>query len=187
MMNQDFDLVEQRIICALNLFGRLADNKKYTTTDWTNGIKSIFNVIGDELGYRSFFSFCKNKGSRSLEEIQQDIKEILGANALGPSGGEWLYDIIWWSQDELDYAEDVPLVAESEWQRTICVQEDFQKLLLAKSKYRILIFEDDCGEIFKWGEAQIKRFKPAQAGERYLFCAWQGSELGFKYKLFVTD
>lgn len=185
MINQDYDFAEQKIIDSLSLFGQMADNNAYTETDWTNGIKFVFSAIGHELGYKSFFSLDK-KGRRSFEKIQQDIQEILSVS-IPDHGNEWLYDIVWWGQDDLGYAEDIPLVAESEWKMSIsAIQHDFQKLLLAKSKYRILIFQGNHKAIFEWLEMQIRRLQLTQAEDRYLFCVWQGSKLGFEYKLFVA-
>ena len=53
--------------------------------------------------------------------------------------GEWLYDVLWWHENDQGYAIDIPLVAESEWGGPGKFQDDFQKLLLARSKYKVIV------------------------------------------------
>jgi hypothetical protein len=82
---------------------------------------------------------------------------------------------------------DVPLVVECDWGNAVEVHKDFEKLLIAKSKNRVMIFEasqtDISGQI-DWCIQQINKFVHTQSGDRYLFCPWTLTQFGFK--LFVA-
>jgi len=116
--------------------------------------------------------------------------------------GEFLYDFTWLQYD-IDYRNihlineddflkgnnriynrvkllDAPLVLESEWGNFSDVKEDFEKLLLARSKYKFMVFNLDVNnglaarqlfnsylEKFK---SFITQYKYTQSGDRYLFC-----------------
>lgn len=56
-------------------------------------------------------------------------------------GKEWLYDVVWYQSDKSGHVTDVPLVAESEWGSENAIKEDFEKLLVARSRYRIMVFQ----------------------------------------------
>lgn len=54
--------------------------------------------------------------------------------------GEWLYDVTWLKYDEDSSLIDAPLVAECEWGNPGDIDDDFQKLLLARASVRLMIF-----------------------------------------------
>lgn len=190
----DYDPIEQEIVDALNAFGPVAQCNNYTNGDWTNGVKGIFGAIGYKKEYKIFSAITDSK--RPFNQIRQDVQQMLGGlyvpikwqhknQGRDQFLGEWLYDILWWDENDQGYAINIPLVAESEWGDTVRVKEDFQKLLLARSKYRVMIFE--CGnDIIKWSKDQIKKFNHTQTGDRYLFCSWRGNALGFHFELYVA-
>ena len=70
--------------------------------------------------------------------------------------GEWLYDVTWLKYDcDGSSLIDAPLVAECEWGNPGDIDDDFQKLLLARASVRVMIFGgwDECGtekKIFGW-------------------------------------
>lgn len=190
-----YDPIEQEIVHALTAFGPVAQRNNYKNRDWTNGVKAIFGAIGYSKGYKIFSAIDDNNG-RPFNQIRQDVQEMLGGSYVPIKWqhknqgrnqflGEWLYDVLWWHENDQGYAIDIPLVAESEWGGPGKFQDDFQKLLLARSKYRVMIFE--CGnDIIKWSKDQIKKFNHTQTGDRYLFCSWQGNALGFHFELYVA-
>lgn len=100
------------------------------------------------------------------------------------------YDLSQDYPDNLGYLLDVLLVAESEWSSKDYVKDDFQKLLLARSKYRIMIYQCETdGTVIRWAKEQIRNFKLTQQGDRYLFCSWQftNKPIGqFHYELFIA-
>ena len=178
-----YDPIEQEIINALTNFPLIANGKyRYNNTNWTNGIKAIFSVLGHTRNYQSYSGFYTN-GQYTSDQVREHIQEMLGVpvpNYLS----EWLYDILWWDQQSPQgYVNDIPLVVESEWGDAQAVKEDFHRLLLARSKYRIMIFE--CGrDIIQWFKAQIQQFKLTQSGDRYLFCSYE-VDRRFHFELYV--
>ena len=58
---------------------------------------------------------------------------------------EWLYDVVWLQAKGAFLVEDIRLVAEIEWGNAQDVWEDFQKLLVARSDHRVMIFDDKPG------------------------------------------
>jgi len=56
---------------------------------------------------------------------------------------------------------DVPLVVECEWENAVEVHKDFEKLLIAKSKNRVMIFQSweiDISQQIDWCIQQINKF-----------------------------
>ncbi len=175
-----YDLIEQKIIDALNEFGPIAQtNNIISRPEWTIAIQAIFSKLGHQAKYKVAAKKANKKnGGRGFDQIRQ----IVAGET--PEHGEWLYDILWWHQDNPEYMIDVPLVAETEWGNDEAFKYDFQKLLLARSKYKIMVFE--CGNhIIQWGKEQIRCFKGTQ-GDRYLFCSWRGNAFGFHFELYVA-
>ena len=184
-----YDPIEQEIINALTNFPSIADGRygkyRYNDKNWTNGIKAIFSVLGHTRNYQSYSGFYTNSQYTS-DQIREHIQKMLGLpvpNYLG----EWLYDILWWEQrfeQPGDYVIDIPLVAESEWGSEHDVKVDFHRLLLARSKYRVMIFQ--CGRnIIQWFKAQIQQFKLTQSGDRYLFCSYEVNRR-FYFELYIV-
>jgi hypothetical protein len=179
-----YDPIEQEITSALTKFHSVAMQKNYTDPDWTKGIEAIFGAIGYQKGYQTYFrdSAARN---RSFDEIQKDVGQMLGGVHVPNILSEWLYDILWWYQNDRDYVIDIPLVAEVEWGDANAVKDDFQKLLLARSKFRVMIFH--CGDDFiQLGKTQIKEFKYTKTGDRYLFCSHSGNQIGFHFELYIV-
>ena len=178
-----YDPIEQELVNALTNFPPIAEGEyKYNDTNWTNGIKAICSVLGHTRNYRSYSGFKKNN-QYTNDEIREHIQNMLGVpvpNYLG----EWLYDILWWQEGE-HYVMDIPLVAEIEWGSDQAVKEDFHRLLLARSKYRVMIFQ--CGRgIIQWCIEQIRNFKYTQTGDRYLFFSWEAGNKSFYVQLYVV-
>lgn len=199
-----FDPTEQEIVDALNVFGPVAQDNNYTTCDWTNGVKAIFGAIGYREGYKIFSAIddSKLKKCRLFDQIRKDVQQMLNGlyvpikwenknQGRNQFLGEWLYDILWWHENNQGYATDIPLVAESEWGGKFSdLQSDFPKLLLARSKYKFMIFEgrpNDISQQIDWCKRQITTFAYTQSGDRYLFCALQwGENPTFHFKLYVV-
>ncbi len=60
--------------------------------------------------------------------------------------GEWLYDVTWLEYEKNDRGKlvnlvDAPLVAECEWGNKGDIEDDFEKLLLARAGVRLMIFD----------------------------------------------
>lgn len=96
----------------------------------------------------------------------------------------WLYDLIWYEEDADGHVSEIYLVMESEWERGWkAIKYDFEKLLLAKSTLKLMIFQTDSGEIgelFRLLEKGIRAFPRLQsADEIYLLIAYDNSTGNF--------
>lgn len=85
---------------------------------------------------------------------------------------EWLYDVAWLRATEDFLVRDVILVAEIEWGNARAVQQDFQKLLLARADCRVMIFDDTDGLRERLID-QAKKFRKSRRGDRYLFASYR--------------
>ena len=89
---------------------------------------------------------------------------------------EFLYDIFCYQPGEGSMTE-VQLVAESEWYSEGHIIEDFDKLLVARSKYRVMVFQADSPKsvatLVEKMRSRIKTFS-GSVGDRYLFAGWVG-------------
>ena len=94
------------------------------------------------------------------------------------TGGEWLYDVTWCEADDKNFLKSVPMVAECEWGDLDKIEEDFQKLLLARAAVRVMIFE---GKWLKGGSEAIANklrdwvgaFEGSRKGDNYLLVAYE--------------
>ncbi len=86
------------------------------------------------------------------------------------------YDVVWYQNDRANHMTDVPLVAESEWGGEHAVKEDFEKLLVARSRYRIMVFQGPSeayvSDIFQKTRLWISRFRRTTTGDRYMLAGW---------------
>lgn len=86
-------------------------------TPWTFAVKSSLIKLG------------KMKGYRVCASGFPDVAE-----------GEWLYDVVWFLENEQELLAQIPLVCESEWGNSLNhVKIDFEKLLLANSELKIMV------------------------------------------------
>jgi hypothetical protein len=80
----------------------------------------------------------------------------------------WLYDLIWYKEDGGCLSE-VYLVLESEWAwGRALIKYDFEKLLLAKSTLKVMIFQSDSkgvDDLFDFLEKGIRAFTKLQCGD----------------------
>ena len=86
-----------------------------------------------------------------------------------------------WLAYEGDYLRDVPLVAECEWDARIqWIDEDFQKLLLARADVRVMVFTGTDAkrsrEVAGHLAAQVGRFRRALDDDTWLLAAWEASD-----------
>jgi hypothetical protein len=68
------------------------------------------------------------------------------------------------------------LVAESEWGGEKAIQDDFQKLLVARSKYRVMVFQGKSEIVVKDRFEKMRRwvdkFKGILPTDRFLLVGW---------------
>lgn len=184
-----------------NIRANIGPNRK-----WTLAALGLVGAIGWRKGYSSCFSFKAKQ--REVEEqfviqVLTNVQETLGQTLYDPIinkfdepqwFGEWLYDLTWLKYD-IDYQNihlinkdefirnydqfallDTPLVLESEWQDD--GKDDFEKLLQARSKYKIMVFnlegrnqrERTFNNHIRKFTGFIQKYQFSQSGDRYLFC-----------------
>lgn len=101
--------------------------------------------------------------------------------------GEWLYDLVWYRNNEADQIVDIPLVLESEWSRHWGrIRYDFEKLVQAKAGLKVMVFQadgDELNELYGKLLASIQAFGRGASAERYLFAAFQESEYAFAFRV----
>lgn len=136
------------------------------TKEWTAAVKTRFCDTGRLFGYWV--------GARA-DEVAANKRD----------GGEWLYDVVWLDYDEDDFLTSVPLVAECEWDpRREWIDDDFQKLLLARADSRIMVFTGSepgySREVANRLIGQIEWFRNADddGDLRWLLSAWENSDKG---------
>ena len=140
-------------------------------TVWTRSVKTKLCKVG-----RDGFG-CK-VGARK-NEVAKENRDY----------GEWLYDVTWLEYDR-EYINiiDACLVAELEWGGVTDIDEDFQKLLLARAGMRLMIFdgnfEPGSEKIAKRLARQAGEFGRSRDGDAWLLAAWERSEANEKGWLF---
>lgn len=117
---------------------------------------------------------------KNIGSIGQQYKEegwsVWAGGCTYREHGEWLFDMTWLQYSD-KFLLSVPLVLESEWERSIDdIMDDFQKMLLAKADHRVMIFRaktekkgiDIIEELIK----QVETFHHTEPCDRYLFAFW---------------
>ena len=144
---------------------------------WTQSIKSELCRIGRGKEFR-----CKvGAHAREVAKCHRDY-------------GEWLYDVTWLEYDRDDCVTAAHLVAECEWGDITDIDEDFQKLLLARATVRLMIFDGNhkpkSPEIAKHLACQVRRFTRSGDEDAWLVAAWERTdnyERGWVFRYFTID
>jgi hypothetical protein len=129
-----------------------------------------------------------NQANRSGEFVTYNIKEIIGnyghskgfdVCACGFPGhfdSEWMYDLVWYNEDETKKLKSVELVLESEQTYGIpAIKFDFEKLLIANTKYRIMIClagMTSIEEIKSYCSKAVNCYTQLSKGERVFTLIW---------------
>ena len=135
-MNKNFDEIEQQIIIEFEAF-----LKK----------KNEHPVIGDGALTRSLKESIGQLGIKLNNQVATsgfpDIFE-----------SEWLYDLVWYQEDNERRLIRVPLIVESEWSRNYQqIKFDFEKLLMGNADRRLMICQWSKNDI----ETLLEKFKNA--------------------------
>jgi membrane-bound inhibitor of C-type lysozyme len=161
---ENLDNLEKQIIKELESFIGRVENWDFEVY-WTKGIKeTLYNIAKrNEYNYHVAASGIKSKDS-----------------------GEWLYDLVWYNWGQ-GFLEDVYLVVESEWLKDLAdIQLDFEKLIVARSKHRLMIFQADTEQILKSHIEELNtivdKCKISTSGDRYLYAAYS-----YENKCFFFD
>lgn len=138
-------------------------------TPWTKSIKRALAELGWDLGY----DVCTGGFKPEIDSA-------------------WLYDLIWYEENEKGFLIDVPLAVESEWKEKFSeIKFDFEKLLAARATLRLMICQ--CKSYYKKQRLQYFRdaltaYRHRQPGDRYLIALLDFSHEEFHFELLIlTD
>jgi hypothetical protein len=134
---------------------------------WTTEIKNEFV----RLGHSKRYTVCANR-------CQADDHE-------------WLYDLMWLETETVagnDLVRGAVLAMEIEWGGWEDILYDFEKLLVANTKYKVMIFqeyqEDNVKTVADKLIERIQRFTNPIPQERYLFIAYDRQAHRFSLRNF---
>lgn len=172
------DPIELEIDNALEALVEISRTYRYTRDyDWTNAVKAIFGAIGKGHGYESYYGY-DGTGNYTGDESRQHIGNMLGLNITTTQllnsnvpdySQEREYDILWTDKNQKI------LVAESEWGSRGKVIHDFQRLLGARCKYKVMIFNTNPGgknNLISELENKVRNLTQQYPNERYLLCPY---------------
>jgi hypothetical protein len=161
-----FDSVEKKIIAALESIDLHGD---YRDSRWTKVVVKTLAELGDRLGY----SVCAT-----------GLAAEYGC-------GAWLYDLVWYKEGPTGALKEIGLVLECEWSRNFTgIKFDFEKLLVAKSQHRVMIFscpESKLPETFERLIGIINQSRLPSNGDKYLLLGVGANSGEFAYRHFVYD
>ena len=167
--------VSTALDCMLEKTGEAGPDALESRDWWTNQVLTTLCTWGLAKG---FWVGAKGmKGNEGLAEFAR----LHG----GKIGGEWLYDFTCLDYDHDGWVKRIPLVAECEWniheKNHDEVNEDFEKLLLARADVRLTIFNGnpyhDRGQKsilpngLKVFRTYIEKCEHTSTGDTYLFAA----------------
>ena len=139
---------------------------------WSTTVKTELCRIGRKFG-------CK-VGAKA-DEVDEADRDY----------GEWLYDVTWLEYEKGARGElvDAPLVAECEWGNKGKIESDFKKLLLARTRVRLMIFDSDrAGGSKETAErlaGKVREFNGSHAEDAWLLASWENDDWSFRY--FMID
>ena len=120
-----------------------------------------------------------------------------GVPAHACDSGEWLYDVAWLSYqpDGEEYLLSADLVVECEWNPGFDhLDEDFQKLLLARATVRLMIFDGGnaagANRLANHLARQVAAFRCSRDDDVWLLAAWvgdPGKERGWSFRWFTVE
>ncbi len=142
------------------------------TETWTRVIKTELCRIGQEgFGYKVYAS---------------------GVSRNRRDDGEWLYDVTWLQYETSGNGEliGVPLVAECEWGDEQDIEDDFERLLLARAGVRVMIFggtndPDVASRIANRLAKKVEAFKRSCIKDDWLLAAWQPNGDAWLFRYFT--
>jgi len=157
------DKIETELIQALQQVCGQPDSRELSNTQWTRKVKSEIARLGKSLSYNVY--------AHSVENADD---------------GEWLFDVCWLEYDQ-SLLKSAVLVVESEW-NPHGADDDFQKLVVARARYRMMIFEVTQQESRDSGFARLikhaERYEFSTPSDRYLMCCWKNQEWNFDCRVY---
>ncbi len=142
--------------------------------DWTEAVLTKLCRIGRSFDYKVYAN------TNYVPKTESD-------------DGEWLYDVTWLKYEKNGHGEliEAPLVAECEWGDTRRIEDDFEKLLLARARVRVMIIDggDKCRseKIANLLAGKVRKFKfnGSRAEDTWLLAAWEQNGDAWQFRYFT--
>lgn len=149
-MTEDFDIIESKIISELKFFLKEVESVPNLGNGyWTKRIKKRIGDLGISLGYKVATGGFRNEFEN-----------------------EWLYDLVWYEEDNEGCLIRIPLIVESEWDKSYKgIKYDFEKLLVGNAEKRLMICQckqEDYHDLLLKFENAVTAFRE-NYGDRFLF------------------
>ena len=143
-------------------------------TEWTKAINIILSEVAKD----------------------NDKKHFVASKLKSSENPEWLYDLVWYDNNQYGL-NNVLLIMESEWKNPFGnedyaydIQYDFEKLILGRSKYRLMIFEGDnsAENVSNLGllKLVVANCQLSMPSDRYMFAAWDVEKQEFYFDLYIV-
>ncbi len=162
---------KERIVDAVRSGLDELDGK--SVSDWTKEVKT---------------ALCK-ACREALKDARQSVKLFASGVDDAADGGEWLFDVTCLLYDEKGFIRRVPLVAESEWGLRTAVEDDFEKLLLARADVRVMVVDrnywDSTEDVVAELRPYVAAYEDGTPSDTYLLAAWTRD--GFEYRVIDGD
>lgn len=148
----------------------------------TRLIKKNLAILGHKLGYKVYANGL----------IDEDLLEIKVEFA----NHEWLFDLVWYTEEDHYTMTSMPLAVECEWNpnkkqkvKDIAYsgyKYDFQKLIVCNAQLRLMIFQirkmEDLKNLEEYFNKSIQDYSYLKKGDRFLFIAFfsKGEKMFYK-------
>jgi hypothetical protein len=164
-----FTALESELVALLQAYEKeVSELALKGNTKWTELLKDRLGKRGHEKGY----DVCASGYPDRFEK-------------------EWLFDLVWYQQDEQQLLLDVPLVMESEWDAGLkYIKYDFEKLLLANAATRLMVCQAKPGvaqSVRNYFQRAIESYRRNQPGDRYLVALLNTDSEEFDFEVMVKS
>lgn len=153
----------------------------------TTKLFEVLTLLGDKKGYKVYSHSLSDRFKQEHTNQNGEPKFV---------NREWLYDLLWYEENKRNgyLPVNFPLIVESEWEKKrkedkigdeySAIKYDFQKLLLANTGLRLMIFriskKEDLNKLSKYFNNAINQYTPLRKG-KFLFIAFHNRKKCFHY------
>lgn len=154
-------------------------------------IRDEYNLLETQLKTQKWIT-------RRIQELFGDIGFVNDYDVASSFHGcGWLYDLVWFVNNEDGYLTKVPLVLESEMsdRKYNALKYDFEKLLLANAELKIMIcfgqgnfnYPANVNELINSFESSVKAFTHLSLPSRILILIWEDYMTGDIYPHLIIN
>jgi len=161
MPDSTLDTTESGLVSSLKDIALQLKSSNNGDAEWTYRIKEAIGRQGKEN-----YSVCTAGFPRTYES-------------------EWLFDLVWYAQND-DFYTSLVLACEIEWKtHKDCILYDFEKLLVARAKYRLMVFQSLQSTRSEWTKYlidAIDRNLDCLPGDRFLLACYDPNDEAFHFE-----